>query len=250
MLLAPGFFAALRPAFEQVPDLFSATAQIHFPPGVRREETGKTVFAQDTAEDFPVRCDLPLPGEDGSYVLYGSGGCSLYDTAKLRALGGVDEIYEPAYVEDLDLGYRAWQQGWPNVYVAGAAVEHRHRATTRATTREAELDHILEINYLRFVARAAADRRASSAASGAQALRRLFLRKGPLHEAAGIALHAARPAPRRARRRPRGPLPRPHRWQRQRLPRPPRHRQPADPRSRVPTSRFLCHMAARSECTT
>ena len=119
-------------AFQQVPDLFSATAQIRFPAGVRREETGKTVFAQSAPEDFPVRCDEPLPGEDGSYVLYGSGGCSLYDTAKLRALGNVDEVYEPAYVEDLDLGYRAWQRGWPSVYVAGAVVEHRHRATTIA----------------------------------------------------------------------------------------------------------------------
>ena len=54
-----------------------------------------------------------------------------------RALGNVDEIYEPAYVEDLDLGYRAWQRGWPSVYVAGAVVEHRHRATTSRYYTEA-----------------------------------------------------------------------------------------------------------------
>ena len=54
--------------------------------------------------EFPVRCDIPLEGEDHSYVLYGSGGCSLYDAAKLEALGGFDEVYQPAYVEDLDLG--------------------------------------------------------------------------------------------------------------------------------------------------
>jgi hypothetical protein len=78
MLLDPGFFAALVRAFQQVPDLFCATAQIRFPEGVRREETGKTVMAQAEPEDFPVRCDLPLPGEDLSYVLYGSGGCSLW----------------------------------------------------------------------------------------------------------------------------------------------------------------------------
>ena len=157
MLLEPGFFAALERAFQQVPDLFSATAQIQFPPGVRREETGKTVFAQSSPTDFPVRCDEPMSGEDGSYVLYGSGGCSLYDTAKLRALGNVDEVYEPAYVEDLDLGYRAWQRGWPSVYVAGAVVEHRHRATTTRYYTEDQLAHILEINYLRFVARAVSD---------------------------------------------------------------------------------------------
>ncbi|MCL5744759.1 MAG: glycosyltransferase, partial [Acidobacteria bacterium] len=100
MLLERGFFAPLEAAFRAVPELFCATAQILFPPGVRREETGKAVMAQSAPSDFPVRCDPPLPGEDLSYVLYGSGGCSLYDAAKLRTLGGVNEIYEPAYVED------------------------------------------------------------------------------------------------------------------------------------------------------
>ncbi len=188
MLLEPGFFTALERAFRQVPDLFSATAQIRFPPGVRREETGKTAMAQSAPEDFPVRCDVPLTGEDGSYVLYGSGGCSLYDTAKLRALGNVDEVYDPAYVEDLDLGYRAWQRGWPTVYVAGAVVEHRHRATTTRYYTEDQLANILEINYLRFVARAVGDSRVFRRL-WTQALRRLFLRKGPLAPAAAIALH-------------------------------------------------------------
>jgi GT2 family glycosyltransferase len=174
MLLEPGFFAALERAFRQVPGLFSATAQIRFPPGVRREETGKAVFAQSAPTDFPVRCDEPMPGEDGSYVLYGSGGCSLYDTAKLRSLGNVDEVYVPAYVEDLDLGYRAWQRGWPSVYVAGAVVEHRHRATTTRYYSEDQLAFILEINYLRFVTRAVSDSKVFRRL-WAQALHRLFL---------------------------------------------------------------------------
>ena len=194
MLLEPGFFAALQDAFQRVPDLFSATAQIRFPPGVRREETGKTVFAQSTPTDFPVRCDEPLPGEDGSYVLYGSGGCSLYDAAKLHALGNVDEVYDPAYVEDLDLGYRAWQRGWPSVYVAGATVEHRHRATTARYFTEAQLAYILEVNYLRFVARATSDRKVFRRL-WTQALRRLWLLRGPLGPAAGIALRGGPRAP-------------------------------------------------------
>jgi GT2 family glycosyltransferase len=156
MLIEPGFFGALVRAFEQVPGLFCATAQIRFPEGVRREETGKTVMAQSRPEDFPIRCDEPLPGEDLSYVLYGSGGCSLYDAARLRSLGGVDQAYEPAYVEDLDLGYRAWQRGWPTVYVAGAVVEHRHRATTSRYYTDAQLERILEVNYLKFLVRAVA----------------------------------------------------------------------------------------------
>lgn len=157
MLLDPGFFGPLGEAFEQVPGLFCATAQIRFPEGVRREETGKAVMAQESPEDFPIRCDLPFPGEDLSYVLYGSGGCSVYDAAKLNALGNLDESYQPAYVEDLDIGYRAWQRGWPTVYVGRSVVEHRHRATTSRYYTNEELDTILEVNYLKFLARAVAD---------------------------------------------------------------------------------------------
>jgi GT2 family glycosyltransferase len=196
MLLEPGFFPALVRAFEQVPDLFCATAEIRFPEGVRREETGKTVMAQSSPDDFPIRCDETLPGEDLSYVLYGSGGCSLYDAAKLRALGGVDEAYEPAYVEDLDLGYRAWQRGWPSVYVAGAVVEHRHRATTSRYYSEQQLERVLEINYLKFLARAVEDPRLFRRL-WKQAIHRARVRAGrefaPLRAASGIALEGGSP---------------------------------------------------------
>ena len=158
MIVEPGFIDALDDAFARVPDLFCATAQIFFPAGVRREETGKTVWRTERALDFPVRCDDPLPGEDLTWVLYGSGGCSLFDTAKLVALGGVSELYDPAYVEDLDFGFRAWKFGWPSVYCAGARVEHRHRSTTSRFYTSRQIDFFVERNYLRFVATAVADR--------------------------------------------------------------------------------------------
>ncbi len=185
MEIEAGFFPALLKAFGSVPDLFSATAQILFPPGERRQETGKAVFAPAPApDDFPVRCELPLEGENHSWVLYGSGGCSLYDASKLEALGGFDETFEPAYVEDLDLGYRAWQRGWPSVFVAGAKVVHHHRATTARYYTGEELERILEVNWLRFLAR--------GVASSGQ-FRRLW------RQAIGrLNRQSARPEPRRA----------------------------------------------------
>ena len=71
---------------------------------------------------------------------------------KLRALGGMKEIYEPAYVEDLDLGYRGWQRGWPTVFVSAARVLHRHRATTSKYYSSEQLQAMVEVNYLRFLA--------------------------------------------------------------------------------------------------
>src|SRR6202020_2846844 len=88
---------------------------------------------------------------DSAWVLYDSGVCSLFDTAKRHSLGGGSEVFEPAYVEDLDLGYRAWKRGWPSVFCAAAQVEHRHRATTSRYYTPQELDQFVERNYLRFL---------------------------------------------------------------------------------------------------
>lgn len=154
----PGFLAPLRAAFDQAPDLFCATAQIFFPPGKRREETGKAVWRMKRARpDFPVHCIEPVEGENLSPVLYGSGGCSLFDTAKMRALGGLDEALQPAYVEDLDLGFRAWRMGWPTVFVSGSRVVHHHRATTSRFYKPEELQTYVEINFLRFLLRGVGD---------------------------------------------------------------------------------------------
>jgi GT2 family glycosyltransferase len=183
MQIEPGFFPALRCGFERVPDLFCATAQIFFPEGQRREETGLCFWAQEPGDDFPVYCAEPRDGEDGTLVLYGSGGCSMYDAAKLRELGGFDEVYRPAYVEDLDIGYRGWMRGWPTVFCAGAKVEHRHRATTSRYYAPEYLDYLVERNYLRFLVRAtgeifeelwgsAIERLERRAASGDRAARR------------------------------------------------------------------------------
>jgi GT2 family glycosyltransferase len=154
MQIEPGFFAALRNAFDRTPELFCATAQIFFPGEQRREETGLCFWRRNPGDEFPVYCAEPAEGEDGTLVLYGSGGCSMFDTAKLRELGGFDEMYRPAYVEDLDIGYRGWQRGWPTVFCAGAKVEHRHRATTSRYYSREYLDYLVERNYLRFLVRA------------------------------------------------------------------------------------------------
>lgn len=147
-----GFLPALSLAFREEPALFCATAQIFFPAGRRREETGKAVMPPGAGPfDFPITCVLPVEGESRSPVLYGSGGCSLYDTAKLRALGGLDESFAPAYVEDLDIGFRGWQHGWPTVFVPEARVLHRHRSTTSRYFSEAEIQSAVEKNYLRFL---------------------------------------------------------------------------------------------------
>jgi GT2 family glycosyltransferase/glycosyltransferase involved in cell wall biosynthesis len=151
MVIEDGFFPALERAFAVIPDLFCATAQIFFPEGQRRQETGKAVFTPGHGREFPLRCDTPLEGENYSPVLYGSGGCSLYDTRKLWSIGGFKEAFRPAYVEDLDAGFRGWQQGWPSVFVSDAKVVHFHRSTTARFLAASTIELAIEQNYLRFI---------------------------------------------------------------------------------------------------
>ncbi|HUQ90419.1 MAG TPA: glycosyltransferase [Bryobacteraceae bacterium] len=161
MILEPDFLEPLRRAFDEVPQLFCATAQILFPEGMRRQETGKAVWwgRQDHRQDrdFPVRCIEPFAGEDKTYVLYGSGGCSMYDAAKYEQIGGFDEAIRPAYVEDLDLGWRGWQRNWPTVFVARARLIHFHRSTTTRHFKPEMLQSFVEFNFLRFLARHVTD---------------------------------------------------------------------------------------------
>jgi GT2 family glycosyltransferase/glycosyltransferase involved in cell wall biosynthesis len=198
MVVEPGFVDALLISFRSVPGLFCATAQIFFPEGVRREETGKAVWRRAEPLDLPLRCDDPYPGEDLTWVLYGSGGCSLFDTAMLRELGGVAEAYDPAYVEDLDLGYRAWKRGWASVYCANARVEHRHRATTARFFSSRQLDFFVERNFLRFLLHGVGDRELFTKL-WTEAIRRLQLRAMKGEDAAldalrDVPLMASRPA--------------------------------------------------------
>ncbi|MDX2178722.1 MAG: glycosyltransferase [Bryobacteraceae bacterium] len=149
MEIEPGFLAELRTAFEEIPGLFCSTAQILFPPDKRREETGKAVLQTGDPFAFPVRCDEPVQGENYSPVLYGSGGCSMYCTRRLREIGGFDESFTPAYVEDLDVGLRGGQ----TVYADRARTLHRHRSTTARYFTPEEIESAIERNLLRAVAK-------------------------------------------------------------------------------------------------
>ena len=102
-------------------------------------------------------------------------------------MGGVSEAYEPAYVEDMDLGYRGWKRGWPSVFCAGARVEHRHRATTSRFFSARDLDFFVERNYLRFLIDAVAERTLFEQlwTSGIRRLQLLAMQGNGTHAATG-----------------------------------------------------------------
>ncbi len=132
MVVEEDFLPPLVAPFATEPRLFGVSAQIDFiDPTKPRWETGKVharlergrvrLFHLDRFDD-----DLLYP------VFFAGGGASAYDRGRFLALGGFDEaVFSPVYIEDVDLGYRAWRRGWPSVIAPQSRVHHKHRGTTR-----------------------------------------------------------------------------------------------------------------------
>lgn len=57
-------------------------------------------------------------------TLWASGGSGVFRKEYWDELGGMDELMNPFYVEDVDLGYRATKRGYLNIFEPRAVVEH------------------------------------------------------------------------------------------------------------------------------
>ena len=132
MVVEPDFVQPLLDGFASEPDVFGVSCQIDFiDPAKPRWETGKVhgelrrgvvrLFHLDRFDD-----DLIYP------IFFAGGGASAYDRARFLELGGFDDdVFSPVYIEDVDLGYRAWKRGWASVLAPRSMVHHKHRGTTR-----------------------------------------------------------------------------------------------------------------------
>lgn len=57
-------------------------------------------------------------------TLWASGGSSIFRKTLWDELGGLDELFNPFYVEDVDLGYRTVKRGFINIWEPKSRVEH------------------------------------------------------------------------------------------------------------------------------
>lgn len=63
---------------------------------------------------------------DKPNTLWASGGSSAFSKSIWEKLGGMDELYNPFYWEDIDLSYRALRSGYKIIFEPKAKVVHRH----------------------------------------------------------------------------------------------------------------------------
>jgi len=82
--------------------------------------------------------------------LYLHGGVCAIDKNKFLELGGFDDIYQPAYYEDTDLGYRAWKRGWKIIYEPESIVYHTYMGTSKNLFTENEMETLMTRNNFLF----------------------------------------------------------------------------------------------------
>jgi GT2 family glycosyltransferase len=74
---------------------------------------------------------------DVTPTLFSSGGACLVRREDFISLGGFDELYYPAYWEDIDLCYRGWKRGKASLYQPESVVYHVHSASMEAKPEHA-----------------------------------------------------------------------------------------------------------------
>lgn len=124
--------------------LFGAPRRIESVTGVR--------LVHDVAE-------LAQPGLEGHAqdyergavpVAYAVGGAMLVRRSEFVGAGGFDALYEPFYLEDMDLGFAAWRAGRRVLYCADSVAEHHHRGTIRRRVDEKLVRAVIERNRYLF----------------------------------------------------------------------------------------------------
>lgn len=149
MRVAKDFLAPLLEGFRDE-RVFAVSCQIFFSdPSRRREETGLTEGWWEHGS-LRVRHRVDEAVREPFPCFYGGGGSCAFDRAKFLELAGFDELYAPFYLEDADLGYRAWKRGWKVLYEPRSVVWHEHRGTIGRHFSASRIERVLKRNRLLF----------------------------------------------------------------------------------------------------
>ncbi len=153
MLVDRGFLAPLLEGFKD-PSVFAVTSQVFFWDKTRRrEETGKTRARYQNGFFTMWHDQISEREEHGPPipVFWGGGGSCAFDRRKYLAIGGLDTLFDPFYVEDTDLSYQAWKRGWKCLLAPSSHVVHRHRATNKPRFGERFVDNTIRRNQYVFI---------------------------------------------------------------------------------------------------
>jgi GT2 family glycosyltransferase len=129
--IEPDAVCELLRVAETQPYVFAVAAQLRFAgPDPVINSAGIGVDRLGVAYDRLLGQD-PSASERSPVEVFGaSAGAALYNRALLADLGGPDDSFF-AFLEDVDLAWRARMRGWRSLYAPSAVAHHWHSATAR-----------------------------------------------------------------------------------------------------------------------
>lgn len=110
----------------EIRNVFAVTLKSVYPNGKIREGAKKLIWKSGLPQIKHSQKDFPKPDKDGRICsVYPVGGHFAVRRSMFIELGGYDEnLFQPFYYEDTDLGVRALNKGWRTIYEPGAEVIH------------------------------------------------------------------------------------------------------------------------------
>lgn len=131
------YFVDQLPLFED-PLLFGTMGSIYEGDG-RLIDAAKLPVYDGFSFNSTVNATYPEEPDAVRTTFFLSGANALMDRRKLMELGGMNEIYSPFYMEDVDLSVRAWRRGWACLYVPTSKCTHAPSSTIAKTSLS---DHV------------------------------------------------------------------------------------------------------------
>ncbi len=90
--------------------------------------------------------------DEAHQTLWVSGGSGLFRKDIWNELGGLDEMFDPFYEEDVDLGYRATKRGYINLWEPKAKVNHyKETGVIEENFSRSRIAEIAQRNQLLFI---------------------------------------------------------------------------------------------------
>jgi GT2 family glycosyltransferase len=128
VVLTDGYFKTLLPYFNQT-DTFGVMSRIVGLDSDQIQDGAK--YPVYTYANIAPNTNYTCKSQSSLYSFYLSGANALVDRRKLIELGGFDETFNPFYLEDVDLGLRAWRLGYKCYYEHNAICRHPSTSTIK-----------------------------------------------------------------------------------------------------------------------
>ncbi|RYY38228.1 MAG: glycosyltransferase family 2 protein [Chitinophagaceae bacterium] len=147
--LTPGYFERQLPFFERA-DVFGTMGRIVGWDDDVVQEGAKYPYFHGvkikTSGNYLLEDEASM--QSGLLSIYLSGANLLFRKSVYDAIGGLNELFSPFYVEDYELGLRAWRSGYTCYYVHDAVCRHRTSSTIRTPERKREISIVYNRNKM------------------------------------------------------------------------------------------------------